>query len=74
VLWRTLSDEDGRFSWRGVIPGVPQNCTARVGEGAGASALFNLEPGQAKDIGEIKLDASDAESMLGKAAVRCSVR
>jgi hypothetical protein len=52
VLWRCVTDREGRFTWPAALPGVPQQCMVRAG-GEGGSMPFNLEPGAVRDLGTI---------------------
>lgn len=54
LLWQCRTDAEGRFSWPGIVAGVPQQIIAQ--DAAGHSALgtaVNLAPGEAKDTGDI---------------------
>lgn len=66
-LWKTVSDTEGRFTWRGVLAGVPQVIVARVGTGELAqSAPFNLAPGETKTMEPLAVEGTArGESALG---------
>jgi len=53
LLWRTVTDADGRFRWDSVVAGVPQRCAVAGTVGQGESANFNLAPGETKDLGTL---------------------
>lgn len=67
LLWQTTTDENGAFVWNAVVPGVPQRCAARAGEGAGGeSETFNLAPADSDVLEEITLvGAKESTSRLG---------
>ena len=70
VLWRTLTDADGRFRIERGLPGAALRCIAFGGEDAsgeprtGESNSFVLEQGQAHDTGNIVVTGGRAGSSL----------
>lgn len=66
-LWRTLTDADGAFSWRYVVPGLPQRVVTRGKTNAlSGSQTFSLDAGGQMDLGEIRVDAERGESLAGR--------
>ena len=70
LLWQTVSDRAGAFEWGSVVPLVGQRCAAHAGGGAfGDSPPFELEEGEAKELGRIavreKEDAARVRSVAG---------
>ena len=53
LLWRTVTDAEGRFRWDAVVAGVPQRCAVAGAGGGGESANFNLAPKETKDLGTL---------------------
>jgi hypothetical protein len=74
ALWRTVSGDDGLFSWDGVVRFVPQSTSAyTVSTKSGelvqslGSAPFILGEGPAKDLGDLTVPSGvKARSLLGK--------
>lgn len=71
ALWRTITADDGRFEWPGIVPGVPMMCVAFAGGQSGQSMPFVVQMGAGKDAagkdaGRIIVeDGESAESRLG---------
>ena len=72
VLWRTITDKDGRFWWRGVAPHVPQICVAyhrdypEAGPGDDKTVSFMPELEGTTDVGQIVVaEQIKARSVLG---------
>ncbi len=53
LLWRTVTDAEGRFRWDAVPVGVPQRCAVAGAGSQGESANFNLAPNETKDLGTL---------------------
>jgi hypothetical protein len=68
LLWRCVSDGQGRFSWDAVVPGVPQRCIAIDGAGrAGESRIFNAAPETLEDLGNVVVvNGQPGTSSLGQ--------
>lgn len=69
LLWKTLSNASGAYSWPGVLAGVPQLVIARaVNDKSTASEPFNLAPQETKRLAALEISgARAADSALGKA-------
>lgn len=72
-LWRSVSGAEGRFEWPGIIPHVPQYCTAYnpdgqdVQTGMNRSSAFILSDSPLKNIGRITVQIDKpGKSVLGK--------
>ena len=73
VLWRTLSNEDGDFSWAGAFPLVQnQYCTAQSQEGGvvqgptGRSPFFFIDSMAIEDVGNLVVpNGKRSKSALG---------
>ncbi len=58
LLWRTVTDAEGRFRWDAVVAGVPQRCAVAGSGGQGESANFNLAPKESKDLGTLTVSGT----------------
>jgi hypothetical protein len=65
LLWRTVTDGEGRFRWDAVVPGVPQRCAVGGTGAQGESANFNLAPNETKDLGTLTVSGSAKEEGEG---------
>jgi hypothetical protein len=67
-LWRTVSNSEGGFEWKSVVPSLPQRAVAGADqEGAAEGASFVVDPSGSKDMGDIPgTEGLIRTSLLGK--------